>query len=187
MIPLLLVVVAALPPVPAPSVVTPDEEARLAAREIILRSASEATDNKFMVLLDVQASIEKTIAATVDLPPRTVEVTGIKAIDIYEQSPGRVSGRFVTGRYGYTATFSTTYEYDLSRGWCVFHLDPTAENSVQFVDGSYHAYDIGGRTRLVYSGWDDIAGWLPDWVRTRLLTGTAIEMFEGIRSRAERG
>ena len=174
---------SALPPAPAPISVTPAEQAQLAGREIVVRYQGPGKETT--AIMDMGAAPGAMMDAVMDLQPRERELSGIKSLEIYEQSPGHMGARWEVGIAMFGAVFHIQYDYDAAAGWCVYALDETRDNTIVSSQGSYQVYALGDGSRMVYRSVSVGSESTPEWLSKKLATGSARDMLTGIRARAE--
>lgn len=170
----------ALPPAPAPLALTAEEEATLDRGELVFRDTGAGES---IAVIDVSAPPERVMSAVMDLGPRVQDVSSLLAFEQYQDSPGKKAARWELGASIYSATFHVSYEYDLSKGWCVFTLDTSKENDINSTDGSYQVYASDGGSRLVYRSAQQNSI-LPSWLMQRFAREGATQMLEGMKRRA---
>jgi hypothetical protein len=127
------------------------------------------------------------LAAVLDLSARAKEVTGLRAVEIYERGPSTLAARMEMGLAVYQARFHVTYAWDEAAGWCTWELDPRHPNDITDTAGSYQVLPQGSGTRLVYRSHSGGGAMTPDWLKRKLAYSAAGEMLSGMRTRAERG
>ena len=174
---------AALPPPPAPLAVTAAEQGALAAREVVVRYQGPGKET--VAIIDIRAAPEPVMAAVMDLEPRQRELSGIKTLEIYEQSPGHMGARWEVGIAMFGAVFHIQYDYVAAAGWCLYALDRSRENTIASSAGSYQVYAQGEGSRMVYRSVSVGSESTPEWLSKKLATGSAKDMLAGIRARAE--
>ena len=173
----------ALPPVPPPLVVSQDEQARLAAGEIVVRY--RGAGEEMIAVMDMAAAPAVVMGAVMDLEPRQRELSGIRSMQIYEQSVGHLGARWEVGIAMFTAVFHIRYDYDAAAGWCVYALDGRKDNTIKSSTGSYQVYGAGDGSRMVYRSVSVGSESTPEWLSKKLALGSARDMLSGIRARAE--
>ena len=173
----------ALPPPPAPIRLTPEEEEALAEGGIVVRWMGP--DRPTVAVVDVAAPPRRVMDAVMDLPPRVDEISGLRAVEIYREEPGRVAARWEMGVAVYQAHFHIDYAFDLDLGWSVYALDEGRDNDILASEGSYQVYAAGSGSRLVYRTTSRSKKDAPDWIRKKLALSSSREMLGGMRTRAE--
>ena len=131
----------ALPPPPAPIRLTPEEEEDLAEGGIVVRWTGP--DRPTVAVVDVAAPPRRVMDAVMDLPPRVDEISGLRAVEIYREEPGRVAARWEMGVAVYQAHFHIDYAFDLDLGWSIYALDEGRDNDILASEGSYQVYPAG--------------------------------------------
>jgi len=174
---------AALPPAPAPIPVTAEEQADLTGRAVVVRYQGPGKETT--AIMDMRAAPGDVMDAVMDLEPRQRELSGIKSFEIYEQSPGHVGARWEVGIAMFSAVFHIQYDYEAASGWCVYALDESRDNTIVSSRGSYQVYAQGDGSRMVYRSVSVGSDSTPEWLSKKLATGSAKDMLEGIRARAE--
>jgi hypothetical protein len=175
-----LLALGALPPAPPAPSLTPAEEMRLAAREIVARADAHAA----LVVVDVRAPPSAVMDAILDLKARVKEIDGLRGIEVYDERPGTIAARWEAGFTTFDSVFHIVYEYDRANGWCAYHLDDTRPNDIGPVTGSYQVLMTPTGSRLVYRS-ESQGGKVPGWVRKRAETHSSEQLLAGIRARAE--
>jgi len=184
---------AALPPVPAPPVLSGDEFALLADREVVVQfgSADEGPGAVGMGVIDVRAPVGRTMDAVMALEHRAEESSAVRSVVITRHAPPgggepeTLGARFLLKVMGTEIVFHTAYEVDRASGWAVFQLDPTQDNDIVRADGSYHVFATPTGSRVVYRTLSDSGRQVPEWIRRWLANNSLRGQLEGIRGRAE--
>lgn len=181
------VLTAAIPLQPPPPLaLTAEEEAELAAGEIVIRmDRGSETGGGAIGVVDVEATPEAALAALMDLGARVGEVGGLKAVETYLDEPGRLGVRWELKVLTFPVVFHNLYTIDQSRGWVRYSLDPSRENGLAAVEGSYQVYPVPGGARIVYHSETDSGRPVPQWVKRWLATGALKEQLRGVERRAE--
>lgn len=170
---------------PAPLALSAEEQAVIAQAGIVIRHDPNSGDT--IGVVDVKAPPASTLAAVLDLSARAKEVTGLRAVEIYERGPSTLAARMEMGLAVYQARFHVTYAWDEASGWCTWELDPRHPNDITDTAGSYQVLPQGSGTRLVYRSHSGGGAMTPDWLKRKLAYSAARDMLSGMRTRAERG
>ena len=176
-------VALALPPPPPPLVVTDAERVLLEGREVVVRYQGPGVET--VAVMDMKAKPDVVMREVMNLEPRMEELSGIKSMRIYEQSPGHTGARWEVGIAMFTAVFHIQYDCDMAGGWCVYALDESKDNTIQSSRGSYQVYATADGSRMVYRSVSVGSDSTPEWISKKLATGSARDMLSGIRARAE--
>jgi len=180
---------AELPEAPAPVEVSPDEEASLGTREIVMRVEDTEQGARTVAILDVNAPPRQVIDSVMDVTARVDEIGSVKSATIYHHEPTarpeELGVQWELRVLGKTIVFHTWYEVDRDLGWCVYRLDDTRENDVKSAGGSYQVYGNGAGSRLVYRSDAEAGTSVPSWLKRWLVSGSLKEQLNGIRARAE--
>jgi hypothetical protein len=174
---------AALPPPPPPISVTAAEQALLDDREVVVRYQGPRKET--VAIMDMRAAPGVVMGEVMNLEPRQRELSGIKSLQIYEQSAGHLGARWEVGIAMFGAVFHIQYDYDAAAGWCVYALDESKDNTIESSKGSYQVYAQGDGSRMVYRSVSVGSESTPEWLSKKLATGSAKDMLSGIRARAE--
>jgi hypothetical protein len=184
---LLLPVLAAWLVAAAPTL-SSDELAELAAGDTIVRNDDlPGGGTEIVAVTDSKASADALLDAVLDLPPRADDVGVISKIEVYENTPTRVAAEMQLTIVGTVTAFHVVYDVDRAAHKATFALDPTRENDIESLAGSYEVLTLpDGTNRLVYRGVVEKSGYVPQWLRSKLEQGPLIEQMQGIRRRAEK-
>ncbi len=176
---------AALPQPPAPPEPTAEEAAKLAAREIVVRTDLGESGGGVVGLVDVAADRTATWNALMDFDARVDAIGALKSVTSYDVTETGRGATWTLKVFGVSVEFSNRYELDRAAWTCVYALDPSKENDLQSVSGSYQLVEIPSGTRLVYRSQMESGAPVPSFVKKWLAVDSLNEQLEDIRKRAE--
>jgi len=172
---------------PPAYVVTPEEEARLAKGEVVIRHSDSESGASVVAFANVKASPADALAEAMDLADRKAENNTITGLDIYlkQESPERLGARWELTIMGSKIVFHAIYECHRPQGYCSYALDPTRPNDLAVSEGHYVAVSHSGGSRLIYVSRTDSGRSMPGWIRRWIASSSLTSQVEGIRKRAE--
>lgn len=177
---------AALPAPPTPPEPTPEELAKLSAREIVVRTETSDAGGSVVGLIDVAAAPERTWAAVMDLPARVDAIGALKSVETYDVTDDGLGATWTLKVFGVSVVFSSLYELDRAHWTCVYGLDRSKDNDLSDASGSYQLVPIEGGTRLIYRSTMAAGGPVPGFVKKWLAVDALTEQLTDMRTRAER-
>ena len=173
---------------PPPPDLTADEIGQLAQREIVTRAdLSDPTGGSAVGIVDIAASPERTFAAIVDLGARIGEISGLKALEIYDRGDRFVSARWEVKILASSVAFHIRYDLDPASGTITYALDTNKPNDIVSAEGSYRVLPTASGARLVYRSTSDSGRSVPVFLKRWLASEALSQQLTGIRARAERG
>lgn len=165
---------------------SPEEEEALAAREVVVRVDERASSLRMIAIADVSAPPAQVLDATMRVE-RLAAIGAVDAFSVYERSADRVGARVEASALGVRMAYHVLYLADRAALRVTYGLDPTRENDVATLEGSYDYVAIPGGTRIVNRASGDPGIWLPGFAKRSLLARSMREKLEIIRATAEEG
>lgn len=171
---------------PGPLPVETAETDTLAKGKIPVRFTDGGTGGGVVGIVDIDATPEAVWASVMDVKSRVGEISGLKEANIYEDTAARKGVQWILSVIGTRVEFNVLYDLDPANGWCRYRLDTSKTNDLVDVQGAYHMYRVGEKTRLVYRSETESGRWVPGFLKRKLSGDSVREQLTGIRARAEK-
>lgn len=168
--------------------VTPDEAARLAAGEIVIRNRNLAGGVSVVGLADIEGAEAAIWEALLDFPGRRAGNPSIRAVAPYRESTATEQWmRWEISRFGFTVVYHNHYVIDRPGRKLTHELDPSQPNDLAMSHGVYDLLAIPTGFRLSYEVETNFGRAIPGFVQ-EWLAGSGVKTFLGdVVARAEAG
>ena len=170
---------------PAPLDLEDTEIKQLAKGHIPVRFTDGGTSGGVIGIVDIAASEDEVWKAVMDVKARVGEISGLREVNLYEDTSEKLGVQWVLSVFGTGVTFHIRYDLDGSKRWCRYRLDTSRENDLVDVQGAYQIYRVGEKTRLVYRSETESGRRVPGFVKRWLASDSLTSQLEGIKARAE--
>lgn len=177
---------------PEQPTVSTDEEAKLVAGKIVIRTDVDGDEGKVLGLIEIDASPERVWEEILDLDARAAENKPVQDMEVYaDVSKGdwrHIKARWDLRVFGQDITWYNHYRYNASTSYFWFSLDPDNDSDIDKADGYYHVVPstlIEGGTRFIYLADTDTGRKMPQSLKDFLAKHGLKDMLKAIKGRAE--
>ncbi len=183
-------IVAAYQGAPPAVTLSPEESAKLAAGELVLKQVRRGNGGHGVAFMDIAAPPATIWSRIVNYPMYPRWVDNVEACEVYKRDGANIYTRFVLDPMGMTVEYFIKHTYNPTAGWLTWTLDYSRKSDLDESVGYWRVTPITAeppRSRLEYSVDIRFDGWVPQFIQDTISKKGLTNAVSWVKQQSEGG
>lgn len=175
---------------PAPVPLTAEDEAKLAAGQLVMKQSQAGNGGHAVAFMDIGAPPPRVWSKITNYAMYPTWVDNVEKCEVYQRDGSRILVRFVLSVMGIGVEYFIRHDYRPDQGYLTWTLDYTRQSDLDDSVGYWRVTPHPGdpeRTRLEYSVDIRFKGWIPGFVQNYLSTKGLTTAVAWVKKQSEAG
>lgn len=175
---------------PPPVSLTADDEAKLAAGQMVMKQAQIGNGGHAVAFMNINAPPDRVWSRIVNYPMYPTWVDNVEVCEIYKRDGSRIFVRFVLSVMGIGVEYFINHDYRPDLGYLTWTLDYSRQSDLDDSVGYWRVTPLPNdpaKSRLEYSVDIRFKGWIPGFVQTYLTSKGLTNAVSWVKKQSEAG